>query len=143
MSGYTGGVLSQAAAATVIREVAVWRGHKAHVTSLDWMLPGVSSLATGLGLGPGISVGLPGAAGSSGGTGSGERGSSNSANISMSGAASGATGDLAFLLSSSADCTVVLWSATGGRVGTCGQSMWSLMVGWAGSGIDGWLLACN
>lgn len=143
MSGYTGGVLSQAAAAFVIREVAVWRGHKAHVTSLDWMLPGSSPLASGLGLAPGIAVGPPGAPGSSGGTGLDERGSLSSANISMSGAASGAAGGGAFLLSSSADCTVVLWSATGGRVGTFGQSMWSLTVGRQGKGVCNRLFACD
>ncbi|KAG2450287.1 hypothetical protein HYH02_004795 [Chlamydomonas schloesseri] len=86
MSRYPGGSLSHAAAAATIREAALWRGHKSHVTSLDWVDPGA-----GAGIG------------------------------------GGRLGGRLFLASSSADCTISLWSEEGVRVGTFGQTTWSLM----------------
>ncbi|KAG2490207.1 hypothetical protein HYH03_011334 [Edaphochlamys debaryana] len=88
LSTYGGGPMSQATAAATIRELAVWRGHRAHVTSLDW----VDAPAP------------PGRGGLGGG------GSSRAL----------------YLVSSSADCTVALWTETGVRVGTFGQNTWSL-----------------
>ncbi|PNH08562.1 hypothetical protein TSOC_004860 [Tetrabaena socialis] len=91
ISRFSGGPLSQAAAAIAIREVALWRGHSAHVTSLDWVvLEAPPATAPG------------------------------------SGSADGSGRPAVFLISSSADCTVTLWSDSGVRVGTFGQNTWGL-----------------
>ncbi|GLI65559.1 hypothetical protein VaNZ11_009122 [Volvox africanus] len=111
ISRYTGGVLSQANAATVIREVAMWRGHKSHVTSLDWV-----------DLSIGASAGIAAAA-----TGGGGGGTTASTAVPAHPHVLGTGGRRGlFLVSSSADCTVSLWTERGVRVGTFGQNTWSL-----------------
>ncbi|KXZ56621.1 hypothetical protein GPECTOR_1g56 [Gonium pectorale] len=96
MSRYTGGVLTPQAAASTIRELAVWRGHKGHVTSLDWVDVAHSGGGGALGALGVVPV------------------SSNSGSREL------------FLVSSSADCTVAVWTEGGARIGTFGQNTWVL-----------------
>ncbi|GFR47120.1 hypothetical protein Agub_g8807 [Astrephomene gubernaculifera] len=142
MSRYSGGTLTQPQAASVFREIAVWRGHKSHVTSLDWV--DSSSPSNSAGGGSGLGGGIPGSGGGGGVSagGGGPHGGSMGGGHAGGGFAGGVHGGGGFgggaggggvaarrglfLVSSSADCTVALWTESGVRVGTFGQNTWAL-----------------